>query len=194
MGYLIPKVNVLKYDLYGQCKCAAWHFFSDLTNFSSDVTYYMCSYLYIYWIELLHQQVKMNFILVMPSGWRPGPKFRYLGRIWKFRPIYLQITFLLPVTKILITRINFTIQRSITNLQFVSSLHPTFVRLNDNSRCSNLNSWFLTYIHGMRWEYDDSRTNKRKLLLGGFISFYDLTSSSHFCRNQETRYKIYNIL
>ena len=82
----------------------------------------------------------------------------------------------------------------ITNLQFALSSHPTFVRLNDNSRCSNLNSWFLTYIHGMRWEYD-SRTNKRKLLLlGGFISFYDLTSSSHFCRNQETRYKIYNIL
>ena len=184
------KVNVLKYDLYGQCKCAAWHFFSDLTNFSSDVTYYnryyMCSsYLYIYWIELLHQQVKMNFILVMTSGWRPGPKFRYLGRIWKFRPIYLQITFLLPVTKILITRINFTIQRSITNLQFVSSLHPTFVRLNDNSRCSNLNSWFLTYIHGMRWEYD-SRTSCWCCWVV-VISFYDLTSSSHFCRNQETR-------
>ena len=86
------------------------------------------------------------------------------------------------------------VPKGITNLQFASSSHPTFVRLNDNSRCSNLNSWFLTYIHGMRWEYDDSRTNKRKLLLGGFISFYDLTSSSHFCRNQETRYKIYNIL
>ena len=84
------------------------------------------------------------------------------------------------------------VPKGITNLQFASSSHPTFVRLNDNSRCSNLNSWFLTYIHGMRWEYD-CRTNKRKLL-GGFISFYDLTSSSHFCRNQETRYKIYNIL
>ena len=84
------------------------------------------------------------------------------------------------------------VPKGITNLQFASSSHPTFVRLNDNSRCSNLNSWFLTYIHGMRWEYD-CRTNKHKLL-GGFISFYDLTSSSHFCRNQETRYKIYNIL
>ena len=171
---------------------------------------YMCcsehTYLYIYWIELLHQPEKMNFILVMPSGfwfkmsWADssgieqsraesnGVKLSQILSSWvelsQAVTIWSQLEPLKPNQ----------VPKGITNLQFASSSHPTFVRLNDNSRCSNLNSWFLTYIHGMRWEYDDSRTNKRKLLLGGFISFYDLTSSSHFCRNQETRYKIYNIL
>ena len=166
---------------------------------------YMCcsehTYLYIYWIELLHQPEKMNFILVMPSGFwfklnraessgversraesnKELSGFEQSGAESNESSCHNMIP-LKPNQ----------VHKGITNLQFASSSHPTFVRLNDNSRCSNLNSWFLTYIHGMRWEYD-CRTNKRKLL-GGFISFYDLTSSSHFCRNQETRYKIYNIL
>ena len=165
---------------------------------------YMCcsehTYLYIYWIELLHQPEKMNFILVMPSGfWFKLNRVELSGfeqgveRSWADssrveRSLMSQAVIIWSQLK------PNQVPTGITNLQFALSSHPTFVRLNDNSCCSNLNSWFLTYIHGMRWEYDDSRTNKRKLLLGGFISFYDLTSSSHFCRNQETRYKIYNIL
>ena len=163
---------------------------------------YMCcsehTYLYIYWIELLHQPEKMNFILVMPSGfWFKLNRAESSGfeqgveRSWADSSRVERSLMSQAVTIWSQLKPN-QVPKGITNLQFASSSHPTFVRLNDNSRCSNLNSWFLTYIHGMRWEYD-CRTNKRKLL-GGFISFYDLTSSSHFCRNQETRYKIYNIL